>query len=280
MTIFVVIATFLLFSLTATSIFYFQVEHKERQKAEEGLKKASEELAGLKDRFSMLQKESFLLQEKNREADDKINSLLDDLDLEKGLREEIKRENISLKEQSEKEKKSREKLEKDLSAETQKFQDQIAQLEASLQKQTQLRGQIEAQYKSIEQRNVWLEQYKAQLEQGVSDFKQAALQGNPQPSPAPSSQQDKIDLEKIVVVPDRAAKGRVLSVDADTEFVIVNLGEKDGLGQGNILSVYRGKDYLGDVKVTRVQSEMAAADFVPPFSSRTVRKNDEVVLKQ
>jgi len=81
-------------------------------------------------------------------------------------------------------------------------------------------------------------------------------------------------------MPGDVPDGRILSVDADTEFVIINLGEKDGITRSMVLSVYRGKEYLGDVKVTRVQPEMSAADFIPPFSSRLARKNDQVVAKK
>ena len=80
-------------------------------------------------------------------------------------------------------------------------------------------------------------------------------------------------------VSDREAAGRVLTVDRETEFVVVNLGKKDGVHKGQILSVYRQKDYLGDIKVTRVQPNMSAADLIPPFSSRIVQKDDQVFFK-
>ena len=47
--------------------------------------------------------------------------------------------------------------------------------------------------------------------------------------------------------------------------MIFNLGLKQGVKPEDVLSVYRGDEYLGDVKVTRVQDEMAAADIIPPF---------------
>ena len=86
--------------------------------------------------------------------------------------------------------------------------------------------------------------------------------------------------DEISTLPSDTSDGRILSVDTDTEFVIVNLGEKDGIKRNMFLSVYRGKEYLGDIQITRVQPEMSAADFVPPFSSRSVRKNDQVVAKK
>ena len=83
-----------------------------------------------------------------------------------------------------------------------------------------------------------------------------------------------------MVAAAEASQGRVLSVDKENDFLIFNLGEKDGVKPGFLMSIYRGEDYLGDVKVSRVQSEMSAADFVPPFSSQKVRKNDQVVAKK
>ena len=97
---------------------------------------------------------------------------------------------------------------------------------------------------------------------------------------------DQIHLEKIVVSPgsktEKSLKdeGRVLTVDAENEFVIVNLGQKDGISEGVVLSILRGEQYLGDVQVTRVQPEMAAADFIPPLASQNVNKNDRVIKKQ
>src|SRR3989338_7060905 len=97
-------------------------------------------------------------------------------------------------------------------------------------------------------------------------------------APSVDDNKDAVNLDKIVVIPQGSPEGRVLTVDNSTEFIIVNLGEKDGVKSGNILSIYRGKDYLGDVKVTSVQPEMSAADIIPPFTSQQVRKNDQVVL--
>ena len=37
--------------------------------------------------------------------------------------------------------------------------------------------------------------------------------------------------------------------------------------------------YLGDIKVTRLQPDMSAADFVPPFKHQLAQKNDTVIIK-
>ena len=70
-----------------------------------------------------------------------------------------------------------------------------------------------------------------------------------------------------------------LSVDVETEFVVINLGEKDGVEKGMYMSAYRGNEYLGDIEITRTQSEMAAADLIPPLNSKMIRKNDQIIAK-
>ena len=90
---------------------------------------------------------------------------------------------------------------------------------------------------------------------------------------------DKMELDKIVVNPQNGTQGYILTVDTDAEFVVFNLGLKQGLKPDDLLSVYRGDKYLGDIKSTRVQDEISAADIIPPLSIKDVRKNDTVVLK-
>ena len=86
-------------------------------------------------------------------------------------------------------------------------------------------------------------------------------------------------LEKTVSVLDLVVQGKILSIDVETEFVIVSLGSKDGLSVGNVLSVYRDDNYMGDIKITRLQSEMSAADLVGPLSIKNIQKNDYVKVK-
>jgi len=101
---------------------------------------------------------------------------------------------------------------------------------------------------------------------------------NPAATPVPDGK-DKVELDKIVVNPQNITKGYVLSVDTDVEFVVFNLGLKEGVKPDDLLSVFHGDQYLGDIKATRVQDEMSAADIIPPLSSRQIHKNDIVVLK-
>ncbi len=268
LTVFIVIIAILLISLTAISIFFFQKELERRKSVELILEKIKANEQKLEGELKVVRKEKFLLEEKNKEADERMNNLMDELDLQSGLREEVKKENVALKEQLSKETQTREALQKKFE-DGGAFEQQIADLKAKLAAETNLRNQLEQQNKDLQEKSASLEQSLGK------EFSSA-----PKPSKEIKDAQKKVDLEKIVVVPNETPEGRILSVDTDTEFVIVNLGQKDGVNVGNIMSVYRGKEYLGDVKITRVQPEMSAADLIPPFSSRLVRKNDQVVSAQ
>ena len=54
--------------------------------------------------------------------------------------------------------------------------------------------------------------------------------------------------------------GNVVSVNADHNFVIIDLGEDDGLKLGDNMSVYRGAEYVASLEVIQVRRDIAAAD--------------------
>src|SRR3989338_5080213 len=90
--IFLVITAILLISLTAISLFFFQKETERRKLAESTLEEFQAQKAVLEKEFEELKKQNFLMEEKKKEAADRLHDLSDELELEKGLREEIKLE--------------------------------------------------------------------------------------------------------------------------------------------------------------------------------------------
>lgn len=276
--IFLIITIILLVSLTALTIFFFQKEIDRRKLAEVTLEQSKASILKLEAELQDAIKQGFLLQEKNKEADEQINSLLDDLELEKGLREEAKLENLSLKEQLEKAIKAKEEIQKELEGIRSASGEKITELETKLNAELNIKTDLEQKLKAIEQRNQELEgqlqSFAPGTPQPVTDLNATA------PSEEKSHSDEEVELEKIVVAPPRMLNGRILTVDTETDFVIVDLGEKDGILVDKILSVYRNDNYLGDIKVTRVQPEMSAADFIPPFSSQMVSKDDQVVVER
>ncbi|MGE0268984.1 MAG: hypothetical protein AB7S78_11080 [Candidatus Omnitrophota bacterium] len=331
LTIFLVIIAVLLITLTALSMFFYNVEIDRRKQAEGTISTLEKDYEKANRELKELQKQNFLLSEKNKEADARINSLMDEVDLEKGLRDELKKESMALKEQVESLAQEKDKIENQTASQIGDIEQKVVELEAKLKVELN-------RNKELEKKNEELLAVQEKLNK-ITASQPSASNVAPKSTPAattatanatskipptridetksekPTTQSavqkekaatnNKMDvvLDQIIVTPDVKVlepeelgavkakstvnnkkpedipEGRVLSVDIETEFVVINLGEKHGLQKGLFLSVYRGNEYLGDIKVTRTQDEMAAADLVPPLSGKMLRKNDQVIAK-
>lgn len=97
--------------------------------------------------------------------------------------------------------------------------------------------------------------------------------------------QDYANLKRILDVPiDEDAvpelppmKGSVLVVDPKWNFVVLDLGEKEGLRNRGVLMVSREGRLIGKVQVRRVDGERGIADILPGWSIGEVREGDQVI---
>jgi len=181
-----------------------------------------------------------------------------------------------LKDALEAEAKNKLELRERLSKEIETVQNKLKDMEKDSTGKREEVAALQVKFDEVQKKNQDLE---AQLKDMTDGTVSRSFRNEIIPVPG-TTPEDKVNLDRIVVTPDGAKEGKVLNVDLDTEFLIFDLGSKSGIKPGDVMSVYRGKAYLGDIKVSRVQDEMAAADFIPPFSSRKVRKNDQVVSKR
>jgi len=131
LTIFLVVVAVLLLSLTAIMIFFYQKESEMRKALEDQYSQSKATEEQLEKEKKDLKKDIYLLEEKVKEADEKINSVMDDLELEKGLREAVKSENTTLKEQLTTERQTGEALKSEVT----KSQIEIEALRIELEKQ-------------------------------------------------------------------------------------------------------------------------------------------------
>ena len=304
--IFLVIIAVLLISLTAISLFFFQKETERRKIAEATLEEYQSETVKMKEDITILKKQNFLLQEKNKESEARVNDLSDELELESGLREEMKLETIAVEEKLKELEDAKEAFADEFEEEEELHKKLIKNLAISEQKIKELEAQLKAE---IERSQKLGELYEQKQQEEASKLEN--IQDSPENTAVEKSSVEEevsledansgIELEEIVIIPrlpkaqdvveepifeeevvsvfESALNGRILSVDTETGFVIVSLGKKDGLDVGNILSVYRNENYVGDIKITRLQSEMSAADLVLPLSIRNIQRNDQVKTK-
>ncbi|MFA5060349.1 MAG: hypothetical protein WC676_06965 [Candidatus Omnitrophota bacterium] len=243
LTIILIVLSVLLLSFAAIETFYYSVEKKRADALQEKIDQSKTVEAKLTEEIAQTKKQIFVLEEKNKEAEAKIEGLMDELELQQGLRDQMKIENGALKEAMDAETKAKGELQKTLA--------DVQQKAVSLQEKL----------KAEEKQRMDLEIKIKELSSGED---------------IPSG----VELEKIVVIPNQSSEGRVVSVDAENNFLIFNLGQQQGIIQDVVLSVYRNDQYLGDVKAARVQADMSVADFIAPLTSQQVQKNDRVIVKK
>jgi len=85
---------------------------------------------------------------------------------------------------------------------------------------------------------------------------------------------------KVVKLPVTSVsmQGQVLVVNKEFAFVVVNIGEKDGIKGSEILDVYRGNQLLGRVQVERIYDTMSSAVILPEFTKDEIKEGDIVRL--
>ncbi|MDP8265462.1 MAG: hypothetical protein P9M07_00790 [Candidatus Aceula meridiana] len=261
--IFLIVFSILLLSLTAITMFLFQKERELRKMTEAKLEMSQENHDKVVKDLEEAKQQIFILDEQKKEIQEKIEGILDDLELEKGLREEMKNESLALSKEVD-----------SLTAEKERFQQAAIELrekadglEDQLAEEQNLRQEAQAELERIVQ---WREQ----------DF----------PSEGGDEVVDEgedVSLDKIVVSseekgfePGGIIEIEILKVNAENNFIIINVGKSGNVEENTVAQVFRGDKLLGEVKITRVQKSMSVADVVPPLTASEIKINDKVVLKE
>jgi len=276
LTIFVILTIVLLLSSTCIGFYLYHLEERLHKDVETQLDSSHNFANKLQLQIKDLQNQLALAQDKNKEADQKINNLLDEQDLNEGLRAALKKENAQLKDQMQTLDAARVKMKSDLDDSLGKLTQYQELLKASEGRAKELEAHLADLAESNKNNEAKIKALEASMQPYDKRTPEEQVAGE---QVAPGSGHDKVELDKIVVNPQDDTKGHILSIDTDAEFVIFNLGLKQGVKPDDMLSIYRGDEYLGDIKATRVQDEMSAADIIPPLSPNEIRKNDTVVLK-
>jgi hypothetical protein len=73
-------------------------------------------------------------------------------------------------------------------------------------------------------------------------------------------------------------RGRITAVGKEgTSLAQINIGSDSGLSPGNVLIVYRGNEYLGDLALIRTEAKAAVGKFTPKSRSAKLQEGDSVI---
>ncbi|MCU0651901.1 MAG: hypothetical protein MUC39_03055 [Candidatus Omnitrophica bacterium] len=225
------------------------------------------------------------LEVKLKETQTQIDSLTTDLEAEKIAKVESQNEAQRLRAELDQQKILRVNLEKQFNeaqGQFRKTQNQLSQLETQ-------KTELEEKVKTLEAKSRDLEAKVQGIELGTivvsPEAKQPAKKAKKakevkkevkKASPAPVKEEVK---RPAVVEAAVKLEGNVLVVNKDYNFVVINLGGKEGVKAGDVFGVYHNEKYIGEVKVEKVHESMSAAGLASANMKDGVNEGDKVVQK-
>lgn len=181
-------------------------------------------------------------------------------------------------------------------------QDELAKLRADLTTQQSLRSNLENELKAaqgalkkaqvqlteLEGKKNLLESQIGDLEQKTkdegSDVELGTIVVAPELQAPATAQVTPTAKNTAAVIPQKpsvsAAEGKVLVVNKEYNFAVINLGSKDGVAMGDVFYVYHNNKYIGDITLEKIHDSMAAAGFASSNVEKRIAEGDRVVKKK
>jgi len=225
------------------------------------MKESDESTRYMMNVLNELEKENSDLQNRLKESESKLIALNGELEILKKSKDEAVSERDSLKEELKTESESRLNLAnklKDAEGELNSLQGQLKALEST-------KTELETKVKELENKTA-----EVNLEKIVVN--------SPGESSVPNQPAGSKSEEAFFVT--SASEGKVLVVNKDNAFAVINLGEAEGLTLKDVFSVYREDKFLGDVEVEELREHMAIVGFLSSDLKNQIKENDRVVKKQ
>ncbi len=273
----VLIGLFIVSLLAAVGVSYlYQKEHTQNIKLQGQIVELENLQRNTASKLDESKKMATDLALKLQETKNKIDSLSNDLAAEKSAHAETSNQLEQFKADLSKQKSLREDLENRL-------------------KQVQEDGkQVKEQIKIMQQQKVALEEKIKDLETGTGGVELGKVVVNSESSPANDAvlAQPKI-ADKGINAPEakvskvaesqpprlvKGLEGKVMIVNKEFNFAVINLGSKDKVIVGDEFSVFRAGKSIGDLKVEKVHEAMSAAGFAAELKD-SIKENDLVMQK-
>lgn len=204
----------------------------------------------------------------------KIDTLTQQLDQEKATRQEALTQTEQLRTDLEQQKNLRSDLENRLV----QAKDEGKKLQVQLKESESKKSELETKIKEMEAKS------QAGVELGtivVSPETVAATEApmKVRPEKKEKGKEQKKENEPSSSSTPKALEGKILVVNKEYNFAVINLGSKDGVNLGDKFSVYHKNKYLGDIQIEKIHDSMAAAGFSSPDIKDKVSEDDKVVQK-
>ncbi len=215
----------------------------------------------LSTQISQLQTAKNKLQKEHNEIKTQIESVQSELD-------SLKQEAKQLEDRIISEKSKRRSVESKLKSKN----SEITGLMGKIDKfESNLSG-LKSKYSSLESENEELLNKLNQIR-----LAKKALEAKISSGSLVTSEREEVELGTVVVKADEiVGDGRVLVVNKEFNFIVIDLGEQDSVTVGTQFGVYRDGELLAKVEVEQVYKDMSSARILPDDLKGEIQEDDEV----
>lgn len=248
-----------------------------------GLQKEKQNSARLWEEKKQLEKSEKLNQKEIARLNESLEELKAQRELQQAKIQEYERKITAVKDELEIEKRAKE--------------DALSAIEKSNQEFSSLKA---AKIKAESELNITQEALKGLQEQlaAIEKAKESLAQKPKEQETLPEEKSPDVQLEKIVVassggssqataasLPTQSAstqalvEGKVLVVNKEYDFVVVNIGQKENINVADDLEVFRNHKKVGEMKVEEVRDTMSVATPNNKDMIRQIKEDDRVVRK-
>lgn len=249
------------FAIAAGAFYSYQNEHAKAIRLQAQVDELTARLHATEAKFDDAKKTASRLQLELQEVKGQIDSLTRDLAQEKTNRMDATNKLDQLKADLEQQK----SLRQDLEGKLNQANNDGKLLKERVKVIVQQKDDLEAKLKELESGSQGVELGKVVVNPETAKDKPVASE--------PSKAGKKPEAPKA-----KSLEGKVMVVNKEYNFAVINLGSKDGVKIDDVFSVEHGGKVAGELKVEKVHDTMAAAGFTDELKN-TISENDKVVQK-
>ena len=178
--------------------------------------------------------------------------------------------------------------------------DELEQIKADLKQQKSLRNDLESklnqaennsrqineQLKIIQQQKVELEEKVRSVGGEVAGIELGTIVVNNEgivttgksAKIKPKAVKEKINLVDSQSAQEQVLEGKIIVVNKEFNFAVINLGSKNNIKLGDEFSIIRDGNSIGSLKVEKVHESISAAGFDPELKE-LIKENDKIVKR-
>jgi len=246
--------------ISAGIYFLFMKEHNSNIRLSTDLSESQAKNKTLAEQLDGVQAKVTELQTNLDDAQKQITSINVELAQERTQKTESGNQLIQLKKELDQQKSVRDELQKKLADSEQNVQSLGTRLK-----------EMEAQLKDTEAVKIALENKVRAYEEKKSNVELGKIVVS-QETGAPAA------AASASVPASQGLEGKILVLNKDYNFAVINLGNKDGIAVGNTFSVIHNNKVVAELKIEKVHDSMSAAGFTPEIKSK-IAEGDKVELK-